>query len=177
MPPRSRRPFRLARKEQYSCSPLTIGALFLLAIWLSFIVYCWRVGLIGYSNKPLDPHQLVEADSGDGSQKDNNNGGNKQNDKKGEDISKSSISATDLQIQPKKQQEATIFSQEYLEKVAASDIHVIFSTDCNPYQDWQSLFVFHSAYKVGQSGPITRIASGCNEEQQIKLKNLYGKLW
>lgn len=44
------------------------------------------------------------------------------------------------------------FTEEYLNEIANSDIHVIFSTDCNPYQDWQSLFVFHSAKVVGQKG-------------------------
>ena len=167
MPPRNRRPFRLARKEQHSCSPLTIAALFLLTIWVVFVVYCWRVGLIGYSNKPFDPH-LLGGDKDEG--KVIENGESKENEGVG-----LSISALDLQIPPKK--EKSMFSKEYLNKVAASDIHVIFSTDCNPYQDWQSLFVFHSAYTVGQPGPITRIASGCNEEQQKKLKDLYGKLW
>lgn len=35
-------------------------------------------------------------------------------------------------------------------------IHILFSTDCSTYQDWQSLLVFHSAYAVGQKGEITR---------------------
>jgi hypothetical protein len=57
------------------------------------------------------------------------------------------------------------------------DIHIIFSTDCNPYQDWQSLSVFYSATVVKQKGPITRIASGCNEEKKIQLQQLYKKLY
>ena len=171
MPPRTtRRPFRLARKEQHSCTPLTIAALFLLTIWITFIVYCWKAGLIGYSNKPFNPHLF-------GGESDGSNGSGNERDSEDKENGGTgfSISAKDLQIQPEKKEPE--FSKEYLAGVAASDIHVIFSTDCNPYQDWQSLFVFHSAYTVGQSGPITRIASGCNEEQQKKLKDLYGKLW
>ena len=56
-------------------------------------------------------------------------------------------------------------------------VHVIFSTDCKPYQDWQSLVLFHSAHTVGQKGAITRIASGCTDEKAAELKALYQRLW
>ena len=64
-----------------------------------------------------------------------------------------------------------------VEKAEKSNIHVIFSTDCTPYQDWQTLTLFHSATVVGQKGHITRIASGCDEEKQKKLTELYAKLY
>ena len=57
------------------------------------------------------------------------------------------------------------------------DIHVIFSTDCTTYQDWQTLVLFHSATVVGQPGPVTRIASGCDEEKKQTLTALYKKLY
>ena len=57
------------------------------------------------------------------------------------------------------------------------NVHVVFSTDCTPYQDWQSLVVFHSAVVVGQRGPITRIASGCDEVKKAELLQLYSKLY
>ena len=60
---------------------------------------------------------------------------------------------------------------------ASSDVHVIFSTDCGTYQDWQTLLVFHSATVVGQKGPITRIASGCDDEKKLVLIKLYEKLY
>ena len=56
-------------------------------------------------------------------------------------------------------------------------VHVIFSTDCEFYQDWQTLVLFQSANRVGQKGPITRIASGCSEEKKARLVELYGKLY
>jgi len=59
----------------------------------------------------------------------------------------------------------------------AGAMHVIFSTDCTPYQDWQTLVLFHSATVVGQKGPITRIASGCTPEKQVELTELYKKLY
>jgi len=58
-----------------------------------------------------------------------------------------------------------------------SDIHVVFSTDCSFFQDWQSLLVFHTAVNVKQKGRITRIASGCDEEQQKELQDLYNELY
>ena len=40
------------------------------------------------------------------------------------------------------------------------EMHIIFSTDCTFYQDYQSIIIFHSAMAVKQKGQITRIASG-----------------
>jgi hypothetical protein len=57
------------------------------------------------------------------------------------------------------------------------EFHVIFSTDCTFFQDWQSLLVFHSAVSVGQKGKITRIASGCDESKKSELTQLYLKLF
>lgn len=44
-------------------------------------------------------------------------------------------------------------------------IHLTFSTDCGTFQHWQSYLFFHAALKVGQTGYVTRIASGCTDEQ------------
>jgi peptidyl serine alpha-galactosyltransferase len=52
-------------------------------------------------------------------------------------------------------------------------LHLIFSTDCSPFQDWQTLLLFHSAEVVSQRGVITRIASGCSEEKKEELRKLY----
>jgi hypothetical protein len=57
------------------------------------------------------------------------------------------------------------------------EVHVIFSTDCGTFQDWQTLLIFHSAKQVGQVGPLTRIASGCDEEKKTELTVLYKKLY
>lgn len=43
--------------------------------------------------------------------------------------------------------------------------HLIFSTDCSEFQHWQSYLLFHSALKVKQPGTITRIASGCSDNE------------
>eukprot|EP01031_Cornospumella_fuschlensis_P028836 gene28835-34804_t len=54
-----------------------------------------------------------------------------------------------------------------------SKLHIVFSTGCNFYQNWQSLLVFHSAMVVNQPGYITRIASGCLEEEQKEIFEQY----
>ena len=49
--------------------------------------------------------------------------------------------------------------------------HTIFSTDCSEFQHWQSYLFFHAAMKVKQPGYVTRIASGCKEEELENEKN------
>ncbi len=55
-------------------------------------------------------------------------------------------------------------------------MHIVFSTDCTPFQDWQTLVLFHNAKALGQKGKLIRIASGCEASKQIKLKELYARL-
>mmetsp|Transcript_54818 Transcript_54818/g.164058 ORF Transcript_54818/g.164058 Transcript_54818/m.164058 type:complete len:543 (-) Transcript_54818:1065-2693(-) len=43
-------------------------------------------------------------------------------------------------------------------------LHIVFSTDCSSYQHWQSYLLFYSALRSKQPGTVTRIASGCSEE-------------
>ena len=57
-----------------------------------------------------------------------------------------------------------------------SNIHVVFSTDCSKFQDWQSLLLFHSASVVKQPGTITRVASGCTDNKANELRALYKTL-
>ena len=52
-----------------------------------------------------------------------------------------------------------------------TSIHIVFSTDCSPYQHWQSYLFFISALRVRQPGRITRIASGCTDEEKISIQN------
>lgn len=56
-------------------------------------------------------------------------------------------------------------------------IHIVFSTDCSFFQDWQTIVVFYSAVQVRQQGEITRIASGCDDEKKKELTELYRKLY
>jgi len=56
-------------------------------------------------------------------------------------------------------------------------VHVVFSTDCTPYQDWETEVVFNSADLVGHLGPVTRIASGCSASAEARLRERYLKLY
>ena len=56
-------------------------------------------------------------------------------------------------------------------------VRVVFSTDCTPYQDWQSEVVFNSADVVGHRGPVTRVASGCSPEKEAALRQRYAALY
>lgn len=51
--------------------------------------------------------------------------------------------------------------------------HLVFSTDCSPYQHWQSYLVYYTAMKVHQTGTVTRIASGCDEDQAADMKHWF----
>ena len=56
------------------------------------------------------------------------------------------------------------------EKLKVADdgttLYTVFSTDCGPFQHWQSYLLFFSAMRIKQAGFITRIASGCTDEQK-----------
>jgi len=58
---------------------------------------------------------------------------------------------------------------EKKEKDNERNFHIVFSTDCNPFQHWQSFLLYHSALKVNQAGKVTRIASGCEDGDREKL--------
>ena len=47
--------------------------------------------------------------------------------------------------------------------------HLIFSTGCSTYQDWQSYVFFYHALQSGQQGRVTRIASGCNKKNETEI--------
>lgn len=48
-------------------------------------------------------------------------------------------------------------------------IHTIFSTECSPYFDWQTVGLVHSFHLSGQPGNITRLLS-CTEEDLKQYK-------
>ena len=47
--------------------------------------------------------------------------------------------------------------------------HTIFSAECSPYFDWQSLGLVRSHREAGMKGPITRLLA-CNDEDLKKYK-------
>lgn len=74
-------------------------------------------------------------------------------------------------------QKTLLRSESVVVKRDEGRMHIVFSTDCSFFQDWQTLLVFHSAMVIKQEGSVTRIASGCTEEKQAELKVLYQKLF
>lgn len=49
------------------------------------------------------------------------------------------------------------------------NIHTVFSTECSPYFDWQSVGLVHSHRKVGMPGRITRLMA-CDEAKLANYK-------
>ncbi|TDH71059.1 hypothetical protein CCR75_002804 [Bremia lactucae] len=45
----------------------------------------------------------------------------------------------------------------------SDDVHFVFTTSCEQYQDWQSEALAQSFARVGQRGALTRIVSGCSD--------------
>ena len=54
--------------------------------------------------------------------------------------------------------------------------HLVFSTGCSEFQDWQSIGVYSSAEAIGQKGVITRIASGCTPDQEKAIRHAMSHL-
>ena len=68
----------------------------------------------------------------------------------------------------------TIEEDEALETDADGiKYHLIFSTDCTPYQHWQSYLVYFTAMRIKQPGHVTRIASGCEDEEAKKMQEWF----
>jgi hypothetical protein len=53
--------------------------------------------------------------------------------------------------------------------------HIVFSTGCSIFQDWQSYVFFYHALKSKQPGIITRIVSGCKPEEQEELQTVFNE--
>lgn len=55
--------------------------------------------------------------------------------------------------------------------------HIIVSTGCSAFQDWQSYVFFYHVWKSGQEGEVTRIASGCKtKEIEAQMVETHRKL-
>jgi peptidyl serine alpha-galactosyltransferase len=53
------------------------------------------------------------------------------------------------------------------------EYHIVFSTGCSAFQDWQSFLFYHQAWKSGQPGTVTRIVSGCQPDEQVTLQRIF----
>ena len=57
--------------------------------------------------------------------------------------------------------------------ITSTKYHLVFSTGCSPFQDWQSYIFFFHALKSGQQGNVTRIASCGNAKDAATLQKLH----
>lgn len=58
-------------------------------------------------------------------------------------------------------------------KIEDQKYHMVFSTSCSPFQNWQALASFYFARKVRQPGTVTRLVSGCSEQQAEALRKVH----
>ncbi|RYH15261.1 hypothetical protein EON65_32015 [archaeon] len=148
--------FQAAQKRPSSCPPIVFFSWATILLWVGFLVYCVHYGLITSTQISV----MVEN----------------------ADIlaSKKSLRTGDTTLSPDGNQlphPDTPTNQPPPTPTNHAHFYTVFSTDCTPYQDWQSIFLFHSALRVKQPGIITRIASGCDQAQQEHLTTLYKTLY
>ena len=60
-------------------------------------------------------------------------------------------------------------------KGSGPNYHMVFSTSCSPFQNWQAMAFFHFAKKVKQQGSVTRLVSGCTDEQAAALTKIHSE--
>lgn len=78
-------------------------------------------------------------------------------------------------IEEKMQQAPTIKFKNNTASTAKDGVeyHIVFSTGCSIFQDWQSYVFFYFAMVRDQPGTVTRIVSGCSKDDQATLQKLF----
>jgi hypothetical protein len=77
------------------------------------------------------------------------------------------LSKVGVESIPRKEEDATHATKD--------SYHTVFSTGCSTFQDWQSYVFFYHLLHSGQEGPVTRIASGCSDEDAQTLQEIFEK--
>ena len=70
--------------------------------------------------------------------------------------------------QQQKPLQSTIEEKKDYFRTHSSPYHIIFSSGCSTFQDWQSYVFFYHVLLSGQEGHVTRIASGCSSSTEEK---------
>ena len=60
--------------------------------------------------------------------------------------------------------------------LSSKDVHIVFSTDCSGYQHWQSIASYYSFRRAGHLGPVTRVVSGCKQNQEEAIRTEFGQI-
>jgi hypothetical protein len=66
-------------------------------------------------------------------------------------------------------------NENNLQNGKSVEYHIVFSTGCSAFQDWQSYLFFFQALKVNQPGTITRIVSGCKPDEEQVLRQVFAE--
>jgi hypothetical protein len=54
------------------------------------------------------------------------------------------------------------------------EYHIVFSTGCSLYQDWQSYVFFYHTMTSRQPGTVTRLVSGCKDaDEEVKMQAIF----
>lgn len=81
-----------------------------------------------------------------------------------------SLTPASLQMMEENREKPQIVDEE---KKPYPKIHTVFSTECTPYFDWQTVGLMHSFNLSGQPGNITRLLSCTDDDlKQYKGHNL-----
>lgn len=151
--------FAKRRNGGRGCNSVLIVAWLLILTWGGFLVYCWYSGAIDQKKIQQMEENLITMI----------------NKTEGEFLRKHpDWFQYSQKLQPKPAMEPT---PSLINTDDKDNVIIVFSTDCSPYQDWQTLVLFHSAKVVKQKGAVIRIASGCSLEKQQQLTTLYHSLY
>lgn len=86
----------------------------------------------------------------------------------------SSLSSSSLANKPKQQYAKSAPKEEQQQdQNQQREYHMVFSTSCDPFQNWQSIAFFYFAHRAKQPGHITRIVSGCTPEKAQALQKVH----
>lgn len=83
------------------------------------------------------------------------------------------INVTFPEKEEKHRKTTNIMTDDNFFLLRSSPYHIIFSTGCSIFQDWQSFVFFYHVMQSGQQGHVTRIASGCENEEGSELKSVF----
>lgn len=164
-PNRFNKEFQTKKKEGNIYHVILIISWVMIVGWVAFLVYCWYAGAI-------DKEKLQNLA--------NNVDTMISETEKTLLVRSGILGSKDIANNAPAHEQSGVVQKaksEYESAEHKDDVWIIFSTDCTPYQDWQTLLLFHSAKVVGQKGRLIRIASGCSDSKKEELSNTYKMLY
>ena len=123
------------------------------------------------SDQETDKNKDATAAEKDASKNSNNNQNQNQNNRQQNDASEKEKRALKIDYTLPTSPHNSPNDPDY--DLSQQQYHIIFSTGCSDKQHWQSYILFHSILTSGQQGHVTRIASGCTEEEEEALKHIH----